>query len=161
MTLSLHNTSLIGQQDFIEIRSLSQKRCVFCYPHQLKVLLETDHFWVTLDSSPLVEGHILIHSKAHIGCAGEVESETFPELLEVKNQIGQIIRNIYGSVSFYEHGRAGHCGITFGTNMRVCLDFFVAVEPDADALVRRDDFLLAGLPDRQGKQMVAIGKLDA
>jgi len=45
-------------------------------------LLETDHFWVILDSSPLVEGHILIHSKGHIGCAGEVESETFPELLK-------------------------------------------------------------------------------
>lgn len=80
--LHLYNTSLIGQQNFLEIRSLSQRRCVFCHPNQLKTLLGTDHFWVTLDSSPLVEGHILIHSKSHIGCAGEVESETFLELLK-------------------------------------------------------------------------------
>jgi diadenosine tetraphosphate (Ap4A) HIT family hydrolase len=125
----VHNQQLISNTDFTQIKNLYRQRCVFCEPHEKKVIFETDNFWVTLDSSPLTEGHLLIHSKDHIGCTGEVSYEIFNELEELKENVGSILNDIYGSVSFYEHGRAGHCGITYGTDEKVCHHFHLHALP--------------------------------
>ena len=93
-TITVHNKELITQKDFELIKNLYKERCIFCEPDDKKVIFESPNFWVTLDSSPLVEGHLLIHSKSHIGCTGEVPNYLFHELEELKNSVGQIIKNI-------------------------------------------------------------------
>ncbi len=85
--------------------------CVFCNPKVKKILTETEHFYVTYDASPLLEGHVDIHTKDHIGCSAEIDPSIFEEFTTLKKWVGDIITKIYGCVSFYEHGRAGHCSM--------------------------------------------------
>lgn len=101
--------------------------CVFCTPPEQKVLFETEHFYVTYDASPLTEGHVLIHTKDHIGCAAEVDPEQFDEFLLVKDFAATLLSDIYGRVSFYEHGRAGHCSIILDD--KVCHHFHLHALP--------------------------------
>ena len=121
----------VTKEDFKEIRELSSKQCVFCEPHPLKIILESGHFYVSLDSSPLIMGHLLIHSKEHIGCAGEVfEPAKFDELEEIKNLLAKTCDKLYGNHIFFEHGRAGHCGIKYGLDQRVCHHFHLHILPE-------------------------------
>lgn len=101
--------------------------CVFCTPPNKKILLETPNFFVSFDASPLTEGHLLIHTKDHIGCAAEVDPDQQQELLILKSLIGRMVTDIYGSVSFYEHGRAGHCSIIIDD--KICHHFHLHALP--------------------------------
>lgn len=101
------NTNLIDYNEFI-----TADECIFCNPPALELLTETSNFYVTFDASPLVEGHVDIHTKEHIGCAAEMEPSIYEEFIALKRWIAAIIKKHYGVVSFYEHGRAGHCGMT-------------------------------------------------
>lgn len=104
------NTAKVSDTEFAAMRE--SKECVFCIPKSKKILTETESFYITYDASPLLEGHVDIHTKEHIGCSGEIDAETFDEFVALKKWIGDIITQIYGQVSFYEHGRAGHCSMT-------------------------------------------------
>jgi diadenosine tetraphosphate (Ap4A) HIT family hydrolase len=101
--------------------------CVFCTPPEKKVLFETEHFYVTYDASPLTEGHLLIHTKDHIGCAAEIDPEQQDELLQVKDFAATMLKDMYGYVSFYEHGRAGHCSIIIDD--KICHHFHLHALP--------------------------------
>ena len=39
------------------------------------------------------------------------------------------MEEVYGKVIFFEHGRAGHCGITYGLDLRVCHHFHLHILP--------------------------------
>lgn len=104
------NTDLVSDEEFAHMRNL--KECVFCAPPEKKILTETDHFFVTFDASPLLEGHVDIHTKEHIGCSGEIAPDIYEEFVELKQWVGGLITDLYEQASFYEHGRAGHCGMT-------------------------------------------------
>ena len=123
--LSANNLRNISEQEFPEL--LPENICIFCEPPQKKILLETDNFYVSYDASPLAEGHILIHTKEHIGCLAEVSEELFEELLEIKQELSKTIKNIYGYVSAYEHGRAGHCSII--VDDKICHHFHLHLLP--------------------------------
>lgn len=110
------------------IRSMSNKDCVFCEPHPALMLHTTEHFSVTLDVAPLVEGHLILHSKSHWGCSGEVPAELFDELLALKELVRDRLATAYGPVSFYEHGRAGHC-LNDGPEHRLCHHFHLHAVP--------------------------------
>lgn len=127
--IKLYEQFEIEKSIFQEIKGLNLKRCVFCEPHNKKILLESDNYWVTFDSSPLTEGHLLIHSKLHLGCTGEQSNDNILELIYIKNLLEKTTRKIYGKCSFFEHGRAGHCGITYGLDQRVCHHFHLHVLP--------------------------------
>lgn len=104
------NVELVNDIEFAEMRD--SKECVFCAPRQKKILTETEHFFITYDASPLLEGHVDIHTKEHIGCSAEIDPEVYEEFITLKKWIGDMITEMYGHVSFYEHGRAGHCSMT-------------------------------------------------
>lgn len=114
----------IAEKDMPKL--LSEEVCVFCIPPEQKILIETNNYFVSLDTSPLIEGHVLIHTKRHINCAGEAK-DTVEELIMVKDYIGSILKDIYGQVSFYEHGRAGSCGVVL--NNQNCEHFHLHALP--------------------------------
>lgn len=109
-TIPKINTDLVNDKEFNEMRDI--KECVFCKPPQKKIFAETENFYITFDASPLLEGHVDLHTKDHIGCSAEIDSEIYEEFTALKQWVGEIITDIYGQVSFYEHGRAGHCSMT-------------------------------------------------
>jgi diadenosine tetraphosphate (Ap4A) HIT family hydrolase len=104
------NTMLLDEEEFRHIENF--KECIFCKPPDKKILTETDNFFITYDACALLDGHLEIHTKDHIGCAAEIDPQMFDEFVELKSWMGSLIKSIYGQVSFYEHGRAGHCGMT-------------------------------------------------
>lgn len=121
----LLHTDPIPHNDFIEATV-----CIFCQPSPHEILAETEHFYVTLDANPLLEGHVDIHTKEHIGCSAEIDQQYLTEFLELKSWVGKLITQIYGKVSFYEHGRAGHCGMIVGGVM--CHHFHMHALPLAE-----------------------------
>lgn len=77
---------------------------VFAPEHKL---LETKSFIVSADDNPICEGHLLIIPKENISCVGEFSDETMMEFTELYDRMKQFIRESYGSVSTFEHGRVG------------------------------------------------------
>jgi diadenosine tetraphosphate (Ap4A) HIT family hydrolase len=85
--------------------------CVFCQPLKELVFLETNNFYILYDPYPVVIGHIMLTSKKHFGCLGELTEEIFFELEELDLYCSNLIQNKYGLVTSYEHGRAGSCSL--------------------------------------------------
>lgn len=102
--------------------------CVFCQADETLKIHETKNLFVLFDPYPLVEGHMMISSKEHYGCAGELPEEFLEELLFLKEKVSLILRKTYGVVSFYEHGRAGGCMVTDPGN-RFCHHFHLHALP--------------------------------
>ena len=110
------------------IRDGYQRGCVFCDPHPATLWTSTANFGVCFDVAPLVAGHLIVFSKDHHGCAGELPPEHLDELSDVRNEVRDAIRATYGSVTSYEHGRAGHC-LTDGPEHRLCHHFHLHCVP--------------------------------
>jgi len=83
--------------------------CIFCHPIPERVLFETDHFRVLIDTYPIVPGHLLISTKSHYGNAGELPDSLKEEFLQIKKEVKSIALQINSSTIFYEHGKAGSC----------------------------------------------------
>lgn len=78
----------ISDDEFVTILLQNRKMCLFCKPTSAKkILIETKHFYVTFDDSPLLEGHLMIHTKTHYGCGGEIPEELFAEFIGIKNRV--------------------------------------------------------------------------
>lgn len=80
------------------------KDTVFAPEHRL---LETEHFNVVADDYPLTEGHILIIPKENISCVGEFSDDLLREFQKLYDQFSTFVKDAYGSVSTFEHGRLG------------------------------------------------------
>lgn len=87
----------------------SHDACVFCHHDPLLRFTYTKSFNVICDPFALTPGHLLITSKQHYGCMGEVPSALIEENTELKISIQKILKSTFGSYVRYEHGRAGHC----------------------------------------------------
>ncbi len=83
--------------------------CVFCNHDPLLLLFGSDHFAVLLDPFALTPGHLLIISKQHYGCFGELPENLLMEYGTVKQKTQNLLRTHFGKTIRYEHGRAGHC----------------------------------------------------
>ena len=102
--------------------------CVFCDADESLKIYETQNLFVLFDPYPLVEGHIMISSKDHYGCAGELPNKIIEELSFLKEKVRIILNKTYKVVSFYEHGRAGGCMATDPEN-RLCHHFHLHALP--------------------------------
>lgn len=97
---------------FLDPLKISQKEkwaCLFCKPSEAITIEQTEHFRVIIDPFPVVPGHVMITSKAHYGCAGEIPLEVQPELISLREHLRSELVVHTGSCIFYEHGRAGCC----------------------------------------------------
>lgn len=117
---------------------VQQKDCIFCKV-EFRVLFSTESFIVALDNFPLTEGHLLIFSREHYGCGGELPKINLLDLIQLKDKVSFLLRNIYGKVIFYEHGRAGHC-VSFSPDERLCHHFHLHALPlSCDVSINLDE----------------------
>lgn len=100
--------SEIALETFNAARS-GKQGCLFCDPFPAMHIISTENFNLLADTFPVVSGHLMISSKEHYGCAGEIPEELQAEFLALKHSIRQTIQAKHGNVIFYEHGRAGCC----------------------------------------------------
>jgi len=68
------------------------------------ILFETENFVVVPTLGSLVEGWILIVPKDHYICMGAMPKSLWPELLGVKNYFNNILTDLYGPITLFEHG---------------------------------------------------------
>ncbi len=84
--------------------------CLHCNPADPSLehrLLETKSFRIVADVHPLTEGHVLIIPKSHLSCAGEFSSNIFNEYESLYKQFSLFLRDTYGKISTFEHGKIG------------------------------------------------------
>lgn len=94
----------------IDFQTNAKKKCVFCDPSSELILQTTDHFILMLDPFALIPGHLLITSRAHYGCLGEVPIELQSEGMMLRDLAYTCLHRTFNEpVTRYEHGRAGHC----------------------------------------------------
>jgi diadenosine tetraphosphate (Ap4A) HIT family hydrolase len=108
--------------------------CVFCQPRPELLWKSTENFGVCFDVAPLVTGHMIIFSREHHACAGEVPPPYFGELAAVRGDVKRTLRAVWGSVTLYEHGRAGHC-LSDGPEHRLCHHFHLHCVPGHNDVV--------------------------
>lgn len=106
--------------------------CPFCNRDKKFIIKETANFYLTIDIFPLCNMHIMIASKEHFGCMGEVYKEFDAELQDLIQQTRLLlIKNDYADLTIYEHGRAGSCTVLANGNK--CHHFhlhFVPIKTD-------------------------------
>ncbi len=88
---------------------IGKQGCIFCEPFPAMHISDTMHFNLLADTFPVVPGHLMISSKDHYGCAGELPEELHSEFTTLKNNVAEQFRKNNTPVIFYEHGRAGCC----------------------------------------------------
>ena len=122
-----------------------QPGCVFCKGKKNIELFSSKNFFVMFDESPLLNGHLIIASKEHIGCAGELSFELLMELEKVREKTTDLLLQSYGKICFFEHGRAGHC-VSFSYDERLCHHFHMHALPFAkdiiDILKKRFNYII-------------------
>ncbi|KJV72136.1 Uncharacterised protein [Orientia tsutsugamushi] len=83
--------------------------CYFCDPFKGSIVHESENFVVVLDTFPIKQGHLMISSQKHYGCADEIPNEWMLDLLHLKDTLRKQVEKFEGKAIFYEHGRAGCC----------------------------------------------------
>ena len=94
--------------DFSEAKI--KENCPHCDPTSFALkypLEERDNFRVVCDVHPLIEGHILIIPKRHLSCIGEYPQVFFEEFVKLFEKFSKFLKQIYNSVSSFEHGKIG------------------------------------------------------
>lgn len=118
------------------LRSAYRRGCVFCEPEQTLRIAESDNFMVLLDVAPLAAGHLVLHSKEHFSCGGEIPAEYFDEMEDLRTRVVDRMSAVFGEIFAYEHGRAGHC-LSDGPEHRLCHHFHLHLVPGTVDLIPR------------------------
>ena len=88
----------------------AKKTCVFCNPNNELIIHESEHFLLMLDPFALIPGHLLLTSKEHFGCLGDIPEELYAECDMLRQKGYELLSSHFKSgITRYEHGRAGHC----------------------------------------------------
>lgn len=96
--------------------------CMFCDIDPSLIIAETENMWLIRDKFPIVPGHLMVISKDHYGCMGELPILFFKEIDQLRNQIS------YRWMISYEHGRAGHC-VKMKESQITCHHFHLHILP--------------------------------
>lgn len=92
--------------------------CRFCNPPDLdRILFSCRHHYVMVSLGQILEGYLLIISKPHIDCCGELSGEAAEEFDWLVGQVEQILISKYGNCLCYEHGRLGSCNAEAGSSI--------------------------------------------
>jgi ATP adenylyltransferase len=69
-----------------------------------RILFESESFVAVPTIGALVEGWLLLITKRHYLCMGEMPRTLFDELNRFKRLVEQFVEDCYGPVAFFEHG---------------------------------------------------------
>lgn len=83
--------------------------CFLCKVRDEYVVKIFENFILVIDPYPLHRGHVMIISKQHYGCTGELPGEHFEELETIYAKLKLTLQNTFPGFISYEHGRAGTC----------------------------------------------------
>jgi diadenosine tetraphosphate (Ap4A) HIT family hydrolase len=88
---------------------MKDENCRLCKAEYtyLYLLEETQNFLVITDPYPILEGHIIIVSKDHISCVGDYSPQLLDEFIPLYDRVRGFVREEYGKVSSFEHGKLG------------------------------------------------------
>ena len=81
-------------------------KCVFCDYDRIKedILWETENFYVKVGVGILAPGHIMIVSKKHLSCFGEIPDELNEEFTHLIEEVFQKVKSNFSEPIMYEHG---------------------------------------------------------
>ncbi len=91
--------------------NINNNKCIFCNPTPGMIIHETANFRLLRVNFPASIGHLMISSKLHFGSMGELDSNLFSELKELKSTVTLWFKKHLQYIIFYEHGKAGGCFI--------------------------------------------------
>lgn len=83
--------------------------CVYCQPAADLIVKKLNNFNIVIDPYPLCKGHVMIISKEHYGCIGEMPALLIEECHEISGVLSLFLMTHYNDVVSFEHGRAGIC----------------------------------------------------
>lgn len=101
-------------------------RCIYCYPHPDLIVHETQNLCVVVDPFPICVGHVLVLSKKHYGCIGELSLNEIKELQDLSDVLIQYTKEQFGHFISFEHGRAGICATSHDT---LCVHMHLHILP--------------------------------
>lgn len=80
--------------------------CIFCNLDNIKenVLWQSDNFFVKVGVGILGPGHVMLISKSHIRCFGDLPTELEEEFLSEKQKIAERLRASFSEPLIFEHG---------------------------------------------------------
>jgi len=86
-------------------------KCLLCQIDAELILFESENFFIACDPYPLAVGHIMIISKEHYSCSGELPEQLIKQCSQLANFVSNEIKHLFPSFRLicYEHGRAGAC----------------------------------------------------
>lgn len=73
----------------------------------MQKIYETSNFYVISDAAPLGKGHLLLVTKRHFSCYGDLPKKLDKEFSLLKNKIITFLKNNYGRTIMFEHGILG------------------------------------------------------
>ncbi len=83
------------------------------YGQTSDIILETNNCLAIAGFGALTEGYVLILPKVHYLSIGALPHEYLSEVTELKETIGTMIVDLYGQVTFFEHGMSS-CSFSGG-----------------------------------------------
>lgn len=107
--MNIYNNTAISMQDIFSRANVDPRICLFCHPNEGMVLYQTKHFYVLRCNFPAYIGHLMISSREHYSCMGELESVWINELQVLLASISSWYKKKESPFLYYEHGRAGMC----------------------------------------------------
>ncbi len=110
------------RKDYLVTKAQLIARCAFCDRTKFledRILLETDNFYVLAGLGPICEGYVIIATKEHVQCYGEMNPVNEAEFLRLKQKTTTALISAYGDYQLYEHGKNGVC-FTDGPGTKHC-----------------------------------------
>jgi len=88
---------------------MPEKTCIFCNHDLIKddILWESDNFFVKIGFGILGPGHVMIITKKHMSCFGELPEQFNKEFMLLKEEVFNKIKNNFSEPIVYEHGMYG------------------------------------------------------
>ncbi|MFI7148039.1 HIT family protein [Nonomuraea sp. NPDC050022] len=82
-----------------------------------EVIFRSESFSVVLDTAPLAEGHLLIVTDRHMPSLAGLSQAERDELQVVKRDAESKLRDVYGPITYFEHGAE-----SFARHAGACID---------------------------------------
>ncbi len=85
------------------------KDCIFCDHESIKedILWESDNFFIKVGKGILTPGHVLLISKKHLSCFGEMPENLYDEFNGVKERIFNEVKDKFSEPILFEQGVHG------------------------------------------------------
>ena len=110
------------------------ENCRFCtIPEPERVVARTKNCFAMLSLGPIVDGYSLVLTNEHVSCCGAIDSKILPEFEQLVKAVMKVQCDRFGSSVFYEHGRAGSCISTDGSDFH-CHHAHLHVVPISDSI---------------------------